>query len=162
MPFIAYWPGMIAPGCEGDGLIDLTDFLNTSLALVGKSGAIPSERYIDGIDQSSFLLADKGESLRDAVFMYSENNLMALRWMEYKIHFKVMQQHAPRRNLDQTTVSDVGMSPWVYNLYTDPKEQASSGHSRFEWGLPQALKRVQRHLATFADYPSTDIGLGKP
>jgi arylsulfatase len=54
------------------------------------------------------------------------------------------------------------MSPWVYNLYMDPKEQASSGHSRFEWGLPQVLRRAQRHLATFEAYPSTDIGLGKP
>lgn len=162
VPGIAYWPGMIAPGRESDGLFDLTDFFNTSLALAGASDSIPSERYIDGIDQSSFLLADDGKSRRDAVFMYSENNLMAIRWMEYKVHFKVMLQHAPRRNLDETTVSDVGMSPWVYNLYTDPKEQASTGHSRFEWGLPQALQRVQRHLATFADYPSTDIGLGKP
>ena len=162
VPGIAYWPGMIAPGRQSDGLFDLTDFFNTSLALAGVSDSIPSERFIDGIDQSSFLLADDGESRRDAVFMYSENSLMAIRWMEYKVHFKVMLQHAPRRNLDETTVSDVGMSPWVYNLYLDPKEQESSGHSRFEWGLPQALQRVQRHLATFADYPSTDIGLGKP
>ena len=91
-----------------------------------------------------------------------ENSLMAVRWMEYKIHFRVMQQQAARRNLDETTVSDVGMSPWVYNLYMDPKEQASTGHSRFEWGMPQVLAKTQRHLATFADYPSTDIGLGKP
>ena len=78
------------------------------------------------------------------------------------MHFKVMETHAPRRNLDETTVSDVGLSPWVDNLYIDPKEQASSGHSRFEWGIPQVLKKAARHLATFAAYPSTDIGLGKP
>ncbi len=73
-----------------------------------------------------------------------------------------MELHAPLRNLDETTVSDVGMSPWVYNLYIDPKEQASSGHSCFEWSLPQVLNKVNRHLATFADYPSVEIGLGKP
>lgn len=162
VPGIAYWPGMIGAGRESDGLFDLTDFFNTSLAMAGAVETIPDARYIDGIDQSSFFLADDGQSRRDAVFMYSENNLMAIRWMEYKVHFKVMHQHAPRRNLDQTTVSDVGMSPWVYNLYVDPKEQASSGHSRFEWGMPQVLQRAQRHLATFVDYPSTDIGLGKP
>ena len=88
---------------------------------------------------------------------------MAVRWMEYKIHFKVMLTHAPRRNLDETTVSDVGMSPWVYNLYMDPKEQASSGHARFEWGLPQVMQRVGRHINTFVAYPRKDIGLmGKP
>nr|WP_280634012.1 sulfatase-like hydrolase/transferase [Paracoccus ravus] len=60
VPGIAYWRGMIASGRESDGLFDLTDFFNTSLALAGASGSIPSERYIDGIDQSSFILADDG------------------------------------------------------------------------------------------------------
>lgn len=62
VPGIAYWPGMIAPGRQSDGLFDLTDFFNTSLALAGVSDSIPSERFIDGIDQSSFLLADDGKS----------------------------------------------------------------------------------------------------
>lgn len=162
VPGIVYWPGMIGPGRQSDGLFDLTDLFNTSLAIAGVEDSIPDERYIDGIDQMSFLITDEGESKRDAVFIYSENNLMAVRWMEYKVHFKVMQTWAPRRNLDETTISDVGMSPWVYNLYIDPKEQASSGHARFEWGLPQVLQKAQRHLATFSDYPSTDIGLQKP
>ncbi|SFV52782.1 hypothetical protein MNB_SV-10-1197 [hydrothermal vent metagenome] len=41
----------------------------------------------------------------------------------------------------------------------DPKEQASSGHSRFEWGLPQVMQLVGRHVATFQKYPRKDIGL---
>lgn len=162
VPGIVYWPGMIKEGRESDGLFDLTDFFNTTLAVAGASDSIPSERYIDGIDQSSFLLADDGQSKRDVVFMYSESKLMAVRWMEYKVHFNIMTQHAARRNLDETTVSAAGMSPWVYNLYTDPKEQASSGHARFEWGLPQVLHKVKRHLGTFKAYPSTDLGLAKP
>jgi hypothetical protein len=67
-----------------------------------------------------------------------------------------------RRNLDESTVSDLGMSPWIYNLYMDPKEQASIGHSRFEWGVPQVFQRAGRHSATFGKYPRKDIGLGKP
>ncbi|MFN3874820.1 MAG: hypothetical protein ACK4L7_02770 [Flavobacteriales bacterium] len=94
--------------------------------------------------------------------MYAENDLMAVRWMEYKVHFKVFQNHVPRRNLDESTVENLGMSPWVYNLYMDPKEQASTGHAHFEWGLPQVLVRIGRHTATFDKYPRKDIGLRKP
>ncbi len=162
VPGIAYWPGTIAPGRVSEGLFDLCDMFNTPLAIAGISDMIPTERYIDGIDQTSFLLADKGESKRDAVFMYAENALMAVRWLEYKIHFKVFLNQAARRNLDESTVNSLGMSPWVYNLYMDPKEMASSGHSRFEWGLPQVLQRVGRHGATFEKYPRKDIGLRKP
>ncbi|HCP54890.1 MAG: arylsulfatase [Pseudomonadaceae bacterium] len=162
VPGIAYWPGTIAPNRISDGLFDLTDMFNTSLALAGITDKIPSERYIDGIDQTSFLLADDGKSKRDAVFMYAENELMAVRWMEYKVHFKVFLNQAVHRNLDESTVQNLGMSPWVYNLYMDPKEQSSQGHSRFEWGLPQVMARAGRHLATFEKYPRKDIGLKKP
>ncbi|XZE55074.1 arylsulfatase [Planctomycetaceae bacterium SH139] len=162
VPGIAYWPGTIAPGRVSEGLFDLCDMFNTPLAIAGVADSIPSERYIDGIDQTSFLIADDGQSKRDAVFIYAENDLMAVRWMEYKVHFKVFQNQAVRRNLDESTVSNLGMSPWVYNLYMDPKEQGSTGHSRFEWGLPQILQRAGRHEATFAKYPSKDIGLRKP
>jgi arylsulfatase A-like enzyme len=162
VPGIAYWPGTIAPGRVSDGLFDLCDLFNTPLSIAGVLDSIPTERYIDGIDQASFLVADDGQSKRDAVFIYSENTLMAVRWLEYKVHFRVFQTHAARRNLDETTISPTGMSPWVYNLYMDPKEQASTGHSRFEWGLPQVLDRANRHNATFEKYPRKDIGLQKP
>lgn len=162
VPGIAYWPGTISPGQVSEGLFDLCDLFNTSLGIARISDKIQSENYIDGIDQSSFLIAENGESKRDAVFIYAENALMAVRWLEYKVHFKVFQNQVPRRNLDQSTVQELGMSPWVYNLYVDPKEQASTGHSRFEWGLPQIVKRAARHESTFINYPRKDIGLRKP
>jgi len=162
VPGIAYWPGTIAAGRISDGLFDLCDMFNTPLGLAGISDKIPSQRYIDGIDQTSYLLADDGQSKRDAVFMYAENELMAVRWMEYKVHFKVILNQAAHRNLDESINVNLGMAPWVYNLYMDPKEQSSQGHSRFEWGLPQALQRAGRHAATFEKYPRKDIGLKKP
>ena len=159
VPGIAYWPGMIKPGRISDGLVDQCDMFNTAVALGGATDKISSARYIDGIDQTSFFLADEGQSHRDVIFMYSENTLTAARWMEYKVHFKVFLNQAVRRNLDENTLVQVGMSPWVYNLYMDPKEMASQGHSRFEWGIPQVFQRVGRHNATFEKYPRKDIGL---
>jgi len=161
VPGIASWPGMIRAGRISDGLFDLCDLFNTAVALAGQEGKISPDRYIDGVDQSSFLLADDGASRRDAVFMYRENQVTALRWMEYKVHFMVFQNETVRRNLDASTLTPVGQSPWVFNLYMDPKEQASQGHSRFEWGLPQVSARLNRHLATFERFPAKDLGLAK-
>lgn len=161
VPGIAYWPGMIKAGRISDGLVDQCDLFNTAIAVAGASDKIPTERYIDGVDQTSFLLADDGESRRDIIFMYTENTLAAVRWMEYKVHFQVFLNQAVRRNLDENTLVKVGMSPWVYNLYMDPKEMASQGHSRFEWGIPQVFQRVARHNATFTPYPRKDIGLAQ-
>ena len=50
------------------------DLFNTSLAVAGETKRISDKRYIDGIDQSGFLLADDGKSARQTVFMYSERD----------------------------------------------------------------------------------------
>lgn len=162
VPGIAYWNGMIKPGRISDGLFDLCDLFNTSLSVGGALDKIPSTNYIDGVDQASFLLSDTGKSNRNAVFMYSETSLMAVRWQEYKMHIKVFNTSAARKNIDQSTIENIGMSPWVYNLYADPKEQISSGHRYFEWGLPVMLGLAGSHLATYKQYPMKDIGLKKP
>ncbi|HEY4286606.1 MAG TPA: sulfatase-like hydrolase/transferase [Puia sp.] len=162
VPGIAYWKGMIKPGRISDGLFDLCDLFNTSLSLAGAVDKIPATNYIDGVDQASFLLSDTGRSNRNAVFMYSETKFMAIRWQEYKLHMNVFNTSAPRRNIDQSTIEGIGMSPWVYNLYVDPKEQLSSGHRYFEWGIPGLMGLISAHLATYQKYPMKDIGLKKP
>ncbi|MDA7088619.1 arylsulfatase [Pseudomonas sp. SA3-5] len=160
VPGIAYWPGMIESGRESDELFDLMDLFNTSLTLGGVN--VPTDRYIDGVDQSSFLLANNGQSNREAVFMYSERNFTALRWNEFKVHFKVFQTPVPGSNIDESMLIGTGMSPWVYNLYLDPKEMKSVGHRTFEWGLPNILNLVTRHMASYRQYPMKELGLAKP
>ena len=162
VPGIAYWPGMIAPGRESDGLFDIMDLFNTSLAIAGQTNRISDQRYVDGIDQTGFLLADDGKSARQTVFLYSEKTLTAVRWQEYKVHLKVFETHSPRRNIDESTLVTTGTSPWVFNLYVDPKEQQSSGHRFFEWGMPRVAGFAKSHLATYSKYPMKDLGLDVP
>ncbi len=148
MPGIAYWKGMIAPGRESDELFDLMDLFNTSLQLAGAiADRFPTDRYIDGIDQTSFLLADDGQSNREKVYIWNEHNLMAMRMYEYKIHVKIVEQHAQWLNIDMTTVSDVGLAPWLFNLYIDPKEEYPVGHrmNAFLASMAAEMKGTPRH-----------------
>lgn len=159
VPGIAYWKGMIKPGRESDDLFDLMDLFNTSLNLAGAGSKMPTDRYIDGIDQTSFLVADEGRSKREKVYIWSERNLMAMRMYEYKIHLKVVQTQAQWLDIDMTTISDVGLAPWVFNLYVDPKEQYPVGHRLNAWMASMAAE-MKGHAATFKAYPPKDIGLG--
>jgi arylsulfatase A-like enzyme len=158
VPGIAYWKGTITPGRESDDLFDLMDLFNTSLSLAGAAGKIPTDRYIDGIDQTSFLLADGGNSNREKVYIWNEKNLMAMRMYEYKIHVKVVQEHAQWLNIDMTTVSDVGLAPWLFNLFIDPKEQYPVGHRMNAW-LASMAAEMKGHAATFKKYPPKNVGL---
>lgn len=160
VPGIAYWRGLIAPGRESDELFDLMDLFNTSLRLAGLEEKLPSDRYIDGIDQTSFLLDDNGRSNREKVYIWAERDLMAMRMYEYKIHVKVVQEHAQWLNIDMTTISDVGLAPWLFNLYIDPKEQYPVGH-RMNAFLASMAAEMKGHAATFKKYPPKNIGLGQ-
>jgi arylsulfatase A-like enzyme len=160
VPGVAYWKGVISPGRESNELFDLLDLFNTSLRLAGAADKILTDRYIDGIDQTSFLIADDGRSKREKVYIWNEHNLMAMRMYEYKIHVKVVQEHSQWLNIDMTTVSDVGLAPWLFNLYVDPKEQYPVGHRMNPW-LASLAAEMKGHAATFKKYPPKNIGLGQ-
>ncbi len=160
VPGIAYWRGMIAPGRQSNELFDLMDLFNTALDLAGASGAIPTDRYIDGIDQTSFLIADDGRSKREKVYVWTESDFVAMRMYEYKIMVKVVAPQAQWLDIDMTTVSDVGLAPWLFNLYIDPKEQYPVGHRMNAW-LASMAAEMKGHAATFKAYPPKSIGLGK-
>lgn len=158
VPGIAYWKGMISPGRASDELFDLMDLYNTSLTLAGIADKIPTDRYIDGIDQTSFLLVDDGHSNREKVYIWGQSELMAMRMYEYKVHVKVTETHAQWLDIDMTTVSQVGLAPWVFNLYIDPKEQYPVGHRMNAWVASLAAE-LKEHGTTFRKYPPKDIGL---
>jgi len=157
VPGIAYWKGMIEPG-ESAELFDLMDLYNTTAHLAGVEENIPSDRYIDGIDQTSFLLADEGKSHREQIYTWVGTNFTSLRVREYKMFLKVMQMQNAFQNIDYTTTSDVGLSPWLYNLYIDPKEELPVGHRLNPW-LASVAAEAKEHAVTFKKYPPKKIGL---
>lgn len=160
VPGVAYWRGMISPGRESNELFDLMDLFNTALALAGATDAIPTDRYIDGIDQASFLLADDGHSKREKVYIWNEQDFVALRMYEYKIMVKVVEPQAQWLDIDMTTSTSVGLAPWLFNLYIDPKEEYPVGHRMNAW-LASMAAEMKGHAATFRKYPPKDIGLGQ-
>lgn len=158
VPGIFWWPGMIKPGRVSDGLFDMTDMFNTSLTVAGIDAGkvVPADRYIDGIDQTSFLLADNGESAREAVFLWNVDLFSAVRWRYYKMATSEIQ-------IGSGNVRDMGgldnaqvMTPlngWMYNLYLDPKERKSVLIEK-AWAPSYALgPLVALHGATMAKYP---------
>jgi arylsulfatase len=158
VPGIFWWPGMIKGGRVSDGLFDMTDMFNTSLALAGidAAKAIPAERYIDGIDQTSFLLSDKGQSAREAVYFYNAEMFAGARWRYYKLVTSEVQ-------VGSGNVRDVGgldnnqviipTNGLMYNLYTDPKERRSQLITN-AWAPSYALGPLMAvHGASLRKYP---------
>jgi len=162
VPGIVYWKGMIAQGRVSDGLFDLADLFTTSASLAGAKDQLPKDRFIDGVDQTSFLLADAGESNRRAVYYWLMSFPSALRIGEFKIMY-VSESDDQRDTYNSGGFSGVVQEysfPRFYNLYMDPKETHSYFIRKlaYETVLRDAFKE---HLATFVKYPPKKP-IGKP
>jgi arylsulfatase A-like enzyme len=153
VPAVVYWKGMITPGQVNDGLFDFNDFFPTLLDLAGATNLIPKDRYIDGIDQTSFLLADQGLSNRKYVYYWLQDIYSGHRVAEYKFVFAGMSfDEFDVINADTSTVLENYKNGKLFNLYLDPKERYSY-LNRQTFMDSIASEPYQKHMATFQKYP---------
>jgi arylsulfatase len=108
VPFLVRWPGVIAPNQIVGDIIHVTDLFTTFATLAGATDKIPTDRIIDGIDQTSLFLNGDTYSRRDYVHIYTGDILAAQVKGRFKRHW-------------------VGELPGLsgasfYDLYNDPRE----------------------------------------
>ena len=104
VPCIFYWPGHIKAGRISSEIAASIDFLPSFASLTGKK---LRGNKIDGKDISQFLLGNEEKSPRDTFVYFRMNELQAIRYGRYKLHFY-------REN---TGVKE------LYNLHTDVSEE---------------------------------------
>ena len=87
VPAQAWWPGVIAEGQLVGDIIHEADLYTTFARLAGATQGIPTDRVIDGIDQTALLLNGDTHSRRDHVFIYAGPKLGATVKGNYKRHW---------------------------------------------------------------------------
>jgi arylsulfatase len=87
VPAFAWWPGVIEPGQVVGDIIHETDLFTTFARLAGALEYIPTDRIIDGIDQTALLLNGDTNGRRDHVFIYAGPRLGATVKGNYKRHW---------------------------------------------------------------------------
>lgn len=112
VPFVIRWPGNIPAGAASDEIVHEMDLFPTLASVVG--GKVPSDRVIDGIDQSAFFLGKQRHSNRDAVIAYMGEDIFAVKWRNWKLHFKELDTAF-------SVIQDYEV-PRLYNLHKDPGE----------------------------------------
>jgi arylsulfatase len=161
VPTFVYWKGVVSPK-KSDGLFDLGDIFNTCISLAGMnskelSKRVGETRYVDGVDQTSFLLADKGQSNRYSRIYTLNQYLSAVRVDEFKL-FITLEDEGAIFNKGYTG----GFSGAIYtelggtvavNLYTDPKEDISVGIRHIPI-LSVMANEFQRYAKVMEKFPA--------
>ena len=86
VPAFAHWPGMIEAGSLPGDMIHITDLFTTFASLAGALDNVPTDRVIDGLDQTALLLNGDTHGRRDYTFTYAGPRLGAIVKGDYKRH----------------------------------------------------------------------------
>jgi arylsulfatase len=87
VPAFAWWPGVIAEGQIVGDIIHEADLYTTFARLAGATKNIPTDRIIDGIDQTALFLEGDTHGRRDFVFIYQGPALGATVKGNWKRHW---------------------------------------------------------------------------
>jgi arylsulfatase len=125
--------------------------LYTTFARIGgATDHIPTDRIVDGLDQTALLLNGDTHSRRDYVFIYAGHQLGATVKGRYKRHW-----------IGGGEVEASGMPEAYYDLYMDPREENPQLvpliHTQGQFN-----QMVARHELFKKKYPDVENGKGIP
>ena len=147
VPFLVRWPGVIKPNQVVGDIIHVTDLFTTFATLAGATKYIPTDRIIDGVDQTSLLFNGDTHSRRDYTYIYTGDILAA----QVKGRFK-------RRWLGELP----GLSGAAfYDLFNDPREVSPQMLPGFSAKPMFDIMRARHELWT-KKYPHTKHVRGMP
>jgi arylsulfatase len=150
VPAIAWWPGTIDEGQVVGDIIHVTDLYTTFARLGEALDEVPTDRVVDGLDQTSLLLNGDTYSRRDYVFIYAGHEIGATVKGRYKRHW-----------IGAGDVAASGMPEAYFDLYMDPREEnpqlTSLIHTQGQFN-----KMLARHELFKKRYPDMPNGKGIP
>jgi len=142
------WPGMIAADSVVGDIVHVTDLFTTIARFAGATDEIPTDRIIDGIDQTTLMLEGETNGRRDYVFLYNINTLEAAIKEQYKLKLPGSIQNA--------ILAD------FYDLNRDTRERYPLSTEIGAWGGAKFVRMIQRHMARKVKYPDEGPATGMP
>ncbi len=144
-PFMIRWPNHISPRVSNE-MVHAVDVFSTLATFAGAS--VPTDRPIDGIDQSALFLGRQATSNRDGFPVYVGSEIYAVKWRDWKYHLVWMpdMEHAPVKL----------QNPYLFNILWDPKEETPRTQLEDGWvegPLRGVMDEMQQSLQKFPPIP---------
>ncbi|HUN44594.1 MAG TPA: arylsulfatase [Acetobacteraceae bacterium] len=147
------WPGHVPAGVVTQQILSAHDWLPTLAGLIGRPDLVPTDRPIDGVDASAFLLGKSDTTGRDThMYFGPDGKLAAVRWKIYKAVFRYSE------GSDKPIV--VPQFPMCYDLTSDPHEDWNLFSTTLTnlWMLGPAFRIIGRYEASLKQYPNIHPG----
>ncbi len=152
VPGMIKWPAKIAPG-KNNGMVSIHDFLPTLASIIGVK--TPTDRAIDGVDQSDFFLGRQDHSNREHLITFIENEVAAVRWRQFRIYPKdfVLSGGNPAKPGLAGHRAEMTSMPSIYNIENDPREQDNLIASK-AWVFRPYMQAIGQYYKSLEKYPN--------
>ena len=141
-PCLIRWPGRVPAGRVTNEIIHEVDVFPTLAAAVG-ADIVPKDRAIDGVNQLPFLEGKQPKSSRDSVLFFTNNQIRAVKWHNWKFHYA----YTP-----DSGAPAVPPLMRLFHLLSDPKEETDIKDAN-PWAEGVMDKLVAAFNATTERYP---------
>ncbi len=148
------WPSHVKSDTTSYAMFSIMDFFPTLASIVG--GKMPTDRPIDGVDQSDVLFGKSPSGRRDHLLTFIGPQLVAERWKQWRIYFTDIHPTGigPERLPGMASASGTMAGyPKVYNIQMDPHEDHNVA-AMFGWVADPALEEVRKYEELVKKYPN--------
>ena len=152
------WPGKINAGVTNE-MLSIHDFLPTLASIIDAD--VPSDRPIDGVDQSAFLMGKQQQSNREHLLTFIGDRLVAVRyrqWRMYPVSFSSTGGNASTGGYLGRIGETAGI-PEIYNIEADPREEHNVGAENGWLVVPylQLIGEYTKSLEKFPNPPAANL-----
>lgn len=155
-PFIIRWPGKIAAGRVSNEIVHVMDVFPTVAKIAG--APLPTDRAIDGVDQTEFFLGKQIKSNREGFLIYVEGELHAAKWRDWKLHYWWQLEPQSGKDIWGAVKLEV---PYLFNLLTDPQEETDVRTAN-TWVVVPVSRMIREFQESLKKYPPIAPGAPDP
>jgi len=154
-PAMIRWPGKVPAGVVTEEMVAALDWFPTLAGLIGESDRVPTDRPIDGMDMSGFMLGNADTSGRDNyLYMGVDAEVISAKWKTFKVHFRHTEEYSWSAPYIKRQV------PMVMNLINDPHEEIDlmDAELTYGWVIGLAAAPLMELAQSQAQYPNIAPG----
>jgi arylsulfatase len=147
------WPGKVPAGVVTNEMISVHDWYKTFAALAGASERVPTDRPLDGVDASQFLLGkSKTTGRKTHMFFGPDGEPWSVKWRNMKAIFRFSE------GIDEPIVKP--QLPMFFDLESDPAEEFNLLRDKLDmgWMFGIAFAILGEYEKSIAKYPNIKVG----
>ena len=147
------WPEKVPSGVVTEEALTAHDWYKTFATLAGASDRVPTDRPLDGVDASDFVLGNSKTSGRQEVLFFGpDGELMSVKWRNVKVWLRYSE------GLDKPIVKP--QFPMAYDLASDPGERYNLFNTKLDmgWMFGVCFRFIGVYMKTVAEYPNIKPG----